>query len=202
MPTSCTTGRIPSNAKKRRAPAALDALDNRRHALAHPDAHGREPVPTARCLELADGRQDEPRSRHAQRVTERDRARRSGLTRGSSSESPSSRRHASDCAANASFSSMTSMRRKREARLAPAPAASAGTGPIPMMRGSTPAAARWPRSARSASGRISFSARSDAMSRAAAPSLIPDELPAVTDPPGAKRRLELRQLRRSSCRGE
>ena len=59
----------------------------------------------------------------------------------------------------------------------------AGTGPIPMTRGATPAVALATMRA------IGFnpcddSAACDASNKAAAPSLIPDALPAVTDDPG------------------
>src|ERR1041385_2591447 len=103
-----------------------------------------------------------------------------GFTRGSSSARPSRRGQASAWAANASLSSMTlisSSRSRARARAFPV----AGTGPIPMMRGSTPAAAT--ATTRALGVRPSSStALSDATSSAHAPSLSPLEFPAVTDP--------------------
>ncbi len=57
----------------------------------------------------------------------------------------------------------------------------AGTGPIPIIAGSTPP---WPVATISASGvkLCSFTASSDATNTKAAPSLIPEALPAVTVP--------------------
>ena len=67
-----------------------------------------------------------------------------------------------------------------------------GTGPIPMIRGSTPATAE--ETIRAIGSRLCFlTASSDAMRSAAAPSLMPEELPAVTDPFVVGMRLEFRQ---------
>ena len=95
---------------------------------------------------------------------------------------PRSRTQARTWAANASLSSITSISsirfpaRARALRVA-------GTGPTPMYDGATPA---MPAAAIRAIGRRpSRSAHSaEATSSAAAPSLIPDEFPAVTVPPG------------------
>ncbi|MNP20096.1 hypothetical protein D3C76_1126570 [compost metagenome] len=104
-----------------------------------------------------------------------------GLTRGSVSLRPSSRNTARPCAAKASLSSITSM----SARLRLATSSTlrvAGTGPMPMIRGSTPAVAMAttrPRAVRpwrlATSGLASNSAQ--------APSLTPEALPAVMLPP-------------------
>ena len=112
-----------------------------------------------------------------------------GFTRGSSSAIPSSRRQASDWAANASFSS----RRSIWSSDRPARASTllvAGTGPIPMIRGSTPAAALATTRARGARP-ISRAPRSEASRSAAAPSLRPDEFPAVTEPAPSERKAGL-----------
>ena len=69
----------------------------------------------------------------------------------------------------------------------------AGTGPIPITRGSTPATAL----ATNAPSGSTPSARafsSDAITSAAAPSLSPLELPAVTVPPSRNGRLQRREL--------
>src|ERR1700745_2003180 len=85
------------------------------------------------------------------------------------------------CDANASFSST----RSTYLALTPARASSlrtAGTGPIPITRGSTPATAL-PTNAPSGSTPRSRARSSDAMTSAAAPSLMPDEVAAVARPP-------------------
>ena len=103
-----------------------------------------------------------------------------GLMRASRSCRPKARVQAKTCAANASLISMRSIWSKVR------PARSnafwlAGTGPMPMMRGSTPATAAemilaigWSLCARTPS--------SLANNNAAAPSLSPEALPAVTLP--------------------
>ena len=66
----------------------------------------------------------------------------------------------------------------------------AGTGPMPITRGATPAEAT--PTTRALIVKPSRTAnRSDAMIMAAAPSLIPEELPAVTVPPGRNTGLSL-----------
>ena len=84
------------------------------------------------------------------------------------------------CAAKASFSSMTSISSMRS----PVRASTlrvAGMGPRPMYAGSTPATAE--AMTRAIGRRPSSSAVSaEASSTAAAPSLMPEELPAVTVP--------------------
>ena len=85
------------------------------------------------------------------------------------------------CEAKASFNSTRSI----SSTLTPVRARSfwtAGTGPIPITRGSTPATAL-PTKAPSASTPRSRARSSLAITSAAAPSLIPDEFPAVTVPP-------------------
>src|SRR5262245_7219264 len=84
------------------------------------------------------------------------------------------------CAANASLISI----RSRSFGSQPARARQrleAGTGPMPMYFGSTPADAKALMRARGLSP-SSFAFREDAITRAAAPSLIPEALPAVTVP--------------------
>ena len=88
------------------------------------------------------------------------------------------------CEANASFSSTRSM------SPTPMPARSssfrtAGTGPMPITRGSTPATAL-PTNAPSGSMPSAWARSSLAITSAAAPSLIPLEFPAVTVPPSRK----------------
>ena len=95
---------------------------------------------------------------------------------------PSSRITASDCDAKASFSST----RSTSPTSTPTRSSSlrtAGTGPMPITRGSTPATAL-PTNVPSGSTPSSRAFSSDATTSAAAPSLSPDELPAVTVPPG------------------
>lgn len=91
---------------------------------------------------------------------------------------------AKTCAAKASFSSATS----RSWMVSPAffkAFCVAGTGPIPMILGSTPAA---PIPATRAMGvrPNCFTISSEARMQTAAPSLIPELLPAVTEPPSLK----------------
>ena len=52
----------------------LDALNRERHALADADAHGRERAPAAGFHHLMRRRDGKPRARHAERMAERDRA--------------------------------------------------------------------------------------------------------------------------------
>ena len=111
------------------------------------------------------------------------------LTFTRSSSRPSSRTTARLCEANASFSST----RSRSLAFTPVRASSlrtAGIGPMPITRGSTPATAlpakRMNGSAPSARARSSL-----AITTAAAPSLMPLELPAVTRAAGPERRPQL-----------
>ena len=86
----------------------------------------------------------------------------------------------SDCAAKASFNSITSI----SDSLIPAflsALAMAGTGPIPMMAGSTPPCPT-PMISHRGVKLFCLTASSDAISTNDAPSLIPEALPAVTDP--------------------
>ena len=104
-----------------------------------------------------------------------------GFTRSLSSAMPSCRRTASPCEAKASFSSMTSM----SASVRPVFASSfwvAGAGPMPMMRGSTPAETTATTRARGVRPYFATAA-SEARSRAPAPSFTPEALPAVMVPP-------------------
>ncbi|MNE58999.1 hypothetical protein D3C80_1540630 [compost metagenome] len=103
------------------------------------------------------------------------------LTRGSSSARPSSRNTAKPWAAKASLSSMTS----RSASDKPASSSTlrvAGTGPMPISRGSTPATAM-PTIRPRAFKPWRRAAALLASSKAQAPSLTPEALPAVTLPP-------------------
>ena len=99
-----------------------------------------------------------------------------------SSSSPRSRMQAIDCDANASLSSTAS----RSPMPQPARSSTlrvAGTGPMPMMSGATPAFA--PATTRARGARPCASAyRSLTRTTAAAPSLSELELPAVITPPG------------------
>ena len=93
---------------------------------------------------------------------------------------PRSRIQASDCEAKASLSSIIS----RSAIFNPALCNAffvAGTGPMPITEGSTPATAMEIIFANGCRLYF-FTASSPASKRAAAPSLMPDELPAVTVP--------------------
>src|SRR5258705_11246975 len=103
-----------------------------------------------------------------------------GLILGSLSAIPHDRVQANDCAAKASLSSIMSISFQVspaffKARLA------ASTGPIPIIRGSTPTA---PEETMRAIGLrlYFFTATSAASNKAQAPSFNPEELPAVTDP--------------------
>ncbi len=101
-----------------------------------------------------------------------------GLTFAGSRPSAFDTAHA--CAANASFASITS----RSATVMPARSSSlfvACTGPMPMYAGSTPACAYETRRARGFAPRLSATPRSISTTAAAA-SLMPDALPAVTVP--------------------
>ncbi|MNX81144.1 hypothetical protein D3C86_1128230 [compost metagenome] len=96
---------------------------------------------------------------------------------------PSSRITARDCDAKASFSST----RLISFRLRPASFSALGmanTGPIPIIRGGTPAVAKL---TRRAIGVRLFSFRNFSLTiiTKAAPSLVWEELPAVTEPPAA-----------------
>ena len=105
-----------------------------------------------------------------------------GLTRLSSKATPKPLRQASTCAAKASLISITSMSfSSRPARSSAFLAA--GTGPKPMERGGTPAT---PVAITRTSGltpALSPASRLATIS-AAAPSLMPDALPAVVTPSG------------------
>ena len=103
-----------------------------------------------------------------------------GLTCAASSSTPSSRSTASPCAANASFNSITSICSISSPALANTFFA-AGTGPMPISRGSTPAQAQVTILAIGLRSCL-FTVSSDATSSAQAPSLIPAALPAVTEP--------------------
>ena len=108
-----------------------------------------------------------------------------GLMRGSSSANPSDRVQAKLWAAKASLSSMWSM----SSRVSPAlvrACREASTGPMPMMRGSTPTTALVTISANGVSPCRSMPAWL-ARSRAQAPSLRPLLLPAVTLPPSFRK---------------
>ena len=102
------------------------------------------------------------------------------LTFSFSSGIGSSRSTASTCGANASFSST----RSKSAKVRPVRSNSlriAGTGPMPMMRGSTPAEAH---PMMRASGVTPSAAHAAALisTTAAPPSVMPDEVPAVMMP--------------------
>ena len=104
---------------------------------------------------------------------------------------PSSSRHGSTCAANASLISTRSM----SSIVMPAAlstALNAGIGPRPMISGRTAATAEATIRARGLRPR-SRAFSSDITSTAAAPSLSGQALPAVTVPSGLEDRLELRQ---------
>src|SRR5512132_3491737 len=91
-----------------------------------------------------------------------------------------SRSHAMTCAANASLISITSMSAS-DRPVFSSTFLVAGTGPMPMTAGSTPA--HDIPASRASGRRPSAAARdSDISTRAAAPSVIPEELPAVTLP--------------------
>ena len=103
-----------------------------------------------------------------------------GLTKSASSLTPSCRKQAMPCEAKASLSSIKS----KSEILMPSRSISffvAGTGPMPMMRGGTAADASPRMRARGVSPCF-FTAASEARIIAAAPSLTPDALPAVTVP--------------------
>ena len=106
------------------------------------------------------------------------------------------------CAAKASLISIRSRSSTRNAGALPAPCAWPESGPRPMTSGATPA-----RRARDDARQRLSSPRPRAVcashsSSAAAPSLMPDEFPAVTVPSRIERRLELgeRFERRSRAR--
>ena len=109
-----------------------------------------------------------------------------GLTRASSSAKPSSRNTAKPCDAKASFNSITSISSKVRPTCS-STFLEAGAGPIPIIRGSTPAAAI-PNTRPRAFKPYVFAASSLANNKAQAPSLTPDALPAVTDPLPSRRK--------------
>ena len=94
----------------------------------------------------------------------------------------SSRMQYSACAANASFSSIRSTS-PISIPAFPSAFRTAGTGPVPIIAGSTPAT---PRECQRSLGRSPSSAAfaADIITTAAAPSLMLDALPAVTLPSG------------------
>src|ERR1035438_367247 len=119
-----------------------------------------------------------------------------GLTCAASSSRSNARRTARDWDANASLSSMV----PTSLRCTPVRSSSrftAGTGPMPMTRGATPALAM---EMIRAMGTRSYraTASSEAISNAAAPSLTPEELPAVIDPPGNSGRRPARARARNN----
>ena len=126
-----------ARARLRRRPR-VGALEERRDALADADAQRREPVATVAAAQLVQQRDDEPRAAHPERMAERDRAavdvhlllveaELADRRRGSATRRPRSARR--DRAALASIPARSSSLR------------TAGIGPMPMTRGSTPATA-------------------------------------------------------------
>ena len=106
------------------------------------------------------------------------------LTRGSSSSIPSSLLTVSTWAAKASLISITPISSNR-ILLRLSNFLTEGTGPYPIMRGSTPAVEE--ARIRARGFRLCSSAAfSEAMIKAAAPSFTPDAFPAVTEPPERK----------------
>ena len=103
-----------------------------------------------------------------------------GLIRSSLSAKPSSRVQAKTCAAKASFSSMISISSNVRPALASA-FFDASTGPIPIIRGSTPATAELTTRAKGFNPCCS-TASPLAINNATAPSFNPELLPAVTEP--------------------
>ncbi|MNE59796.1 hypothetical protein D3C80_1549140 [compost metagenome] len=101
-----------------------------------------------------------------------------GLTCGASSARPSSRSTARPWLAKASLSSMTSKSLTATPRRSVS-LRTAGTGPMPMTRGATPALAM-PRTRARGVRPCFFTASAEARINAAAPSLTPEALPAVT----------------------
>ena len=159
----------------------LHALDQHGDPLADADAHGGDgalacrgspahaprSAPAARRTCPADGRA-RWRRRSGSRARRRPAGRAGAVT-------------ARPCAAKASFSSITSI----SASFSPSRSSSfcvAGAGPMPMMRGATPAVAIATTRARGVRPCL-FAAASEAMISAAAPSFTPEALPAVTVPP-------------------
>ena len=101
-----------------------------------------------------------------------------GFTRAGSR--PSSWFTASACAAKASFDSITS-KSPAASPVRASSACTAGTGPMPITSGRTPATA-WPSSRNAGVSPAARAASPRASTSAAAPSLIPEALPAVTVP--------------------
>ena len=87
--------------------SGLHTLEDGRDALPDSDTHGAERIPPSRPSQLMNGRGDEPCAARAQRVPDRDRAA-VGIHMRCILGDPSSRKTATACAANASFSSTTS----------------------------------------------------------------------------------------------
>ena len=193
-------GRIPSNGR-RRSPSRR--AHDRRHSLSHADAHRAERVAAAGALELVRRREQQARARTCRADGRARSRRRCGFTRGSSSAMPSSRRHASDCAANASFSSITSDLVEREPAPARARLRDAGTGPIPICaarRRRRPSR----RCARAASTPSSRAPASDAIEQCRRAVVQPRRVARRHRPlaVGAERRLAAWPGSRASCRGE
>ncbi|RUS17500.1 hypothetical protein BC937DRAFT_89909 [Endogone sp. FLAS-F59071] len=105
---------------------------------------------------------------------------------------PSSFSTARYCAANASFTSISSMSPSERPARSSAPLM-AGTGPIPMIVGSTPTACQLTIRAKGVSPYL-LTACSLAITTAAAPSLMPEALPAVVTPPFLKAGLSFARL--------
>ncbi len=119
-----------------------------------------------------------------------------GFTFSLSSGSPSVRVTASACAANASFNSKMSMSFIDIFNRASS-FFTAGIGPMPITRGSTPAVAEPTTRAMGVNPNFAAAA-SEATNNAHAPSLMPEAFPAVTVPFSTKRRGQLRELFKSS----
>ena len=159
---------------------SLHLLQRERDSLADADAHGGERELAAGALQLLGRGQREAGARHAERVAERDRAAVGVHPRHRRRRCPSWRSTARPWAAKASFNSITS----KSPILRPSRFISfsvAGAGPMPMIRGGTPATAAPSTRARGVRP-LRLAASSEAMMIAAAPSLTPEALPAVTVP--------------------
>jgi hypothetical protein len=131
--------------------------------------------------ELVQERDDEARAAHSERMAERDRAAVDVHLLG---VEPSSRITAGS--ATRSLVQLDEVDLSSETPLRSSSLRTAGIGPMPITRGSTPATAL----PTNAPERLDASSRafsSDAITSAAAPSLIPEALPAVTVPPSGTR---------------
>ena len=185
-PLAVVSGLRPDEASRPASPSAVRAacaaltlrpLEDGRHPLAAADAHRHDAELESRRTRSFASLQGQDRAGRPDRVAERDRAAVGLVFSGSR---PASRITATAWEANASFSSTTSMSPGRDAGPARAPWGSRARARSPSARGPSPQTRPGPQPQAPIPRLVASDSRIS--TTAAAPSLIPDALPAVTVP--------------------